>query len=156
MKFNFNKIIVDKNTNIKQGMEILQKSSKKILCIVNSKKELVGVVNDGDIRRSLLKKNNLELKLSSIMNQNPFTVNINTSLIEIKRLMLKKNIEVIPLLKNRKVNKIIALDEIISKESEPTVVIINAGGMGTRLLPFTLKTHKTLLKIKKKKSCLTS
>ena len=150
MKFTLNKIILNKNINIKQGMEILQKSSKKILCIVDNKKKLIGVVNDGDIRRSLLKQNNLEIKLSSIMNTKPITVNINTPPLEIKKLMIKKKIEVIPVLKNKKVNKITTLDEIILKETETVDVIINAGGLGTRLLPHTLKTHKTLLKINNK------
>ena len=39
MKFNLSKIIVNKNISIKESMEILQRSSKKILCIVDKKKK---------------------------------------------------------------------------------------------------------------------
>jgi predicted transcriptional regulator len=150
MKFNLSKIIVNKNISIKESMEILQRSSKKILCIVDKKKRLQGVVNDGDIRRSILNNNPLDLKIYHVMNKKPITVDHKISNVITKKLMVKNKIDVIPVIKNGKFLKIISLDEIISIENEKTDIIINAGGVGKRLAPLTLKKHKTLLKINKK------
>ena len=150
MKFNLSKIIKNKNISIKESMEILQRSSKKILCIVDKKKRLQGVVNDGDIRRSILNNNPLDLKIYHVMNKKPITVDHKISNVITKKLMVKNKIDVIPVIKNGKFLKIISLDEIISIENEKTDIIINAGGVGKRLAPLTLKKHKTLLKINKK------
>jgi dTDP-glucose pyrophosphorylase len=150
MNFKLKQILISENTSIKKGMEALQNSSKKILCITNKKKNLLGVVNDGDIRRSILKNNNLDLKISKIMNKNPITVDHKITNSEIKKIMVKRKIEVIPILKANKIYRVITFDEIISKETQKVDVVINAGGLGTRLKPLTTKHHKTLIKVNKK------
>ena len=60
-------IIIKETATIKEAMSNLQKSSKKILCVLNNKKSLVGVLNDGDIRRSILKNLSYETKVKNIM-----------------------------------------------------------------------------------------
>lgn len=143
-------IIIKETATIKEAMSNLQKSSKKILCVLNNKKSLVGVLNDGDIRRSILKNLSYETKVKNIMNKNPIISDNNYSKNSLKKLMAKKNIEPIPILKNRKLIDIVSLDEIINKENEKIDVIINAGGYGKRLRPYTFKKPKTLVNINKK------
>lgn len=42
MNFKLKQILISENTSIKKGMEALQNSSKKILCITNKKKSTRG------------------------------------------------------------------------------------------------------------------
>ena len=51
---------------IKDILSLLQKSSKKIVYLINDKNHLLGSINDGDIRRSLLKGSDLNTKIKSI------------------------------------------------------------------------------------------
>jgi dTDP-glucose pyrophosphorylase len=150
MKFNLKKITVYKKTTVKEAMIMLQESSKKVLLVADDKKKLIGVVNDGDIRRAILKNHSLKSKVFKIMNKKPITATHETSILLIKKLMVKNKIDVIPVLKNKKIIDAISLDEIVMTESEKTDVIINAGGLGKRLAPLTNKKHKTLLEIKNK------
>jgi dTDP-glucose pyrophosphorylase len=150
VKFNFQSILVNKNISVKEAMKILQESSKKILCVIDKKKNLLGVVNDGDIRRSLLNNNSLDLKICHVMHKKPITIDYKTPDNLIKKIMIKKKIDAIPVLKNKKILNILFFDEIFEVESEKTHIVINAGGIGQRLAPLTLKKHKTLLKINNK------
>lgn len=84
------------------------------------------------------------------MNKNPITVDHKITNSEIKKIMVKRKIEVIPILKANKIYRVITFDEIISKETQKVDVVINAGGLGTRLKPLTTKHHKTLIKVNKK------
>ena len=49
-------LIVNENDDLKIALRSLNNTSKKICLVINKKKKLVGVITDGDIRRSLLKK----------------------------------------------------------------------------------------------------
>ncbi len=150
MKQTFKNIVINETTTIKEAMSNLQLSSKKILCVLNRKKELVGVLNDGDIRRSILKNLSYKTQVKDIMNKKPIVSGVNYSKNSLKKLMAKRNIEAVPILKKKKLLEIISLDEIINKENEKIDVIINAGGYGKRLKPHTLKTPKTLVRVNNK------
>ena len=147
MNLKLNSILIKDNTNLRTAMMQLQKSSKKMLCVINKKKNLIGVVNDGDLRRSILRNLNLDTKVSKFMNKNPIVANSNYSTDTLKKLMAKKGIDAIPIVKNKKVINIVLLDDIILKETEKIDVIINAGGFGKRLKPYTVNKPKTMVNI---------
>ena len=48
-------IIIKKNIDLKKALAKLEKNEIKMLCYVNNNHKLIGVVNDGDIRRAILK-----------------------------------------------------------------------------------------------------
>ena len=49
-------ILISPNKTIYNALELLQKTSSKCLVVVNDRQQLLGTLNDGDIRRSILKK----------------------------------------------------------------------------------------------------
>ena len=75
----FRKILIKENLTIRDAMIKLSKTQERILIVVNNKHELIGTLNDGDIRRALLKNFNLESKISKITNKNPIIANTNVS-----------------------------------------------------------------------------
>ena len=69
---NFKDIILNENKTIHEAILVLQKKALQILLIKNKKNEYLGTVTDGDIRRSLLKKNTLNNKIITAVNKNQF------------------------------------------------------------------------------------
>ena len=65
----------------------LDKNQIKMFCYINNRNELIGV-NDGDIRRAILKYQNLDFNILNIINKRPI-VGKNISDIDAFRLMKK-------------------------------------------------------------------
>ena len=56
---------------IEDALKKIQSSSFKICIVLNTKDLFKGVLNDGDIRRALLKGKNLNSKIDDIYKKNP-------------------------------------------------------------------------------------
>ena len=59
---------VNKNENITKAIEKINLSKIKILFVVDEINRLVGSITDGDIRRTILKKN-INLQVVDVMNK---------------------------------------------------------------------------------------
>ena len=146
--------LVSDDKDINFALKKINKNRFKTLLVLNNNKDLVGTVSDGDIRRGILKYNNLKIKISKIYNKNFIQFN---KILDIKKkdeIFLKKDIDIIPYLKNNKINKIFFnssnqlnsnLD--IQKLKNLSSVII-AGGLGTRLEPYNKIFPKPLMPYK--------
>ena len=66
----FQKLIIAEDSSIIQAMEQLDVVAKKILFVTKNDK-FVATITDGDIRRWILKKGNLEAKVKDIANYTP-------------------------------------------------------------------------------------
>jgi len=145
MKKNIN--IISKNISIIEAINILEKSPYKIICFIDKNKRLIGVVNDGDIRRSILRGVSLNESITDILNYNPITIDFKASEEDVQNLMLKKKINFIPVLKKKIFYKIKSLDNFRKKYDYEIDIIIMAGGYGKRLLPITKKIPKALINV---------
>lgn len=150
--------LVKENITFKQAIQKLNQTGVKCLVIVDEKNKLLGTLSDGDIRKCLYKKVSLKSKIRKFYNRKPiFYFENNFNLKETTRHMIKKKIDVIPLVdKNKRLIKILTLREIykqnaISKERlKKTAVLVMAGGFGKRMKPFTDILPKPLLPIENK------
>ena len=87
--------IIQSTALLKEAFELLNKNGRG-LCIVVKSKKLVGILTDGDIRRFLLKNNDLKSKVHQAMNKNYLSLNINSPP-ELIRNSFKNGIKIIPL-----------------------------------------------------------
>ena len=64
------------SSSIKRALKILNENSNfgAILNIVSNKKELLGVLTEGDLRRSILSGKSLSTRLEFVMNKNYFYI----------------------------------------------------------------------------------
>ena len=143
-------LIIPQSISIKQSLNHLEKNKEKCLLVVSKKRILVGTLNDGDIRRAIIKGANVDSKIKNYVQKKPFYLFKDdlknkkdyeiSNLIEKKR---KNHIDVIPILdKNKKIIDILSLrKKNINRGSNKLLrkvpLVIMAGGKGSRLKPFT-------------------
>ena len=71
---NWKEACLSKSDTIRDAIGNLNKTSLRIVIIVNKNIELIGVITDGDIRRGILNGANLDQNLDRVINKNPLTV----------------------------------------------------------------------------------
>ena len=138
--------IVKINTPIKIAIERLNKVGIKIALVLDENFRLLGTISDGDFRRGMLSGLTLEDTVENIMNKNPRTVNEGTSRLEILKLMNDTKILQIPIVDRN--NFVIGLhlwDDISVQAKYSNIMVIMAGGKGSRLHPQTENRPKPML-----------
>lgn len=148
---NYKDISITPDKTIKSTLQILDATAKKILFVVDSSGKLLGTVTDGDIRRGILKDTSLTDKVTEVMKSNPKTVRAGTNREEMLRLMKLADVSHLPVLDELgKLVDVISRDELLDRQKRENIVVLMAGGLGTRLRPLTNDCPKPLLKIGKK------
>ena len=148
-------ITIHPQASIKEAMEALDKTAEKVLLVVDNDEKLIGALTDGDIRRYILKEQDLIGTIENAFNKNPiFVFQEDFEQEKVKRIFTEKIIELIPIVdQDRKLVDYITWGKIFgnNRKSENqklnVPVVIMAGGSGTRLEPFTKVLPKPLIPI---------
>ena len=157
MTLNFKNLLITENQSIRNALERINRSGLKSIIVVSNKNKFKGIITDGDVRRAILKKINLNDKVKKIYNRNPiFVYDNHYSNEKIKKIFLSKKIDLIPVIckKKKEVLNIIKAIDIFYKKNitnlKKTPIVLMAGGLGKRLAPFTNFLPKALLPLKNK------
>lgn len=139
---------IGRNTlTISEAMQGIDNNAYGILFITDENTKLVGCVTDGDIRRYLLVGGKMSDAAIAAANKHPKVARNDA---EAKALYHKKNYIVIPIVDdNYIVTALYTGDgyELRKRNSLNIPVVINAGGRGTRLDPFTKVLPKPLIPV---------
>lgn len=151
-------ITVQPKVSVKDAMALLDKTAEKILLVVDEDKKLLGALTDGDIRRHILKDQDLSCTIEKAYNKDPFFVyQEDFDLERLRNIFTKYKLNLIPVLNNNKiVVDYITLEDAFGEEKKikkkkiSAAVVIMAGGKGTRLKPFTTVLPKPLIPVGEK------
>lgn len=136
------------NANIQQAIRNLDQVGIKIVLVVNESGELEGTISDGDIRRGLLKGLDLNSQITSVVHHNALVVPPEMGRDMVMQLMVANKIQQIPVVdEHRHVVGLHLWDEITTPLARSNMMVIMAGGMGTRLRPHTENCPKPLLQV---------
>ncbi len=142
-------IYIEEDKSILDAMCQLDRSGKKIL-FVHQDKKLLASLTDGDIRRWILKKGDLQMSVQYAANYHPrflYEQEEDLAMRTIKEL----GIDAIPIVNNEYlIQKIIFANESVQKHMKFDIevpVVIMAGGLGTRLSPYTKILPKPLIPV---------
>jgi dTDP-glucose pyrophosphorylase/predicted transcriptional regulator len=138
--------IVKINTPIRVAIERLNKVGIKIALVLDDNYRLLGTISDGDFRRGILSGLSLEDTVEKIMNKNPRTVSEGAGRLEILKVMTDTRIFQIPIIdKNSFVIGLHLWDDISVQAKYSNLMVIMAGGKGSRLHPKTQNRPKPML-----------
>tara|TARA_R110001606_G_scaffold384974_1_gene548180 strand:+ start:46 stop:1107 length:1062 start_codon:yes stop_codon:yes gene_type:complete len=150
-QLDFKKRNVSRDTTILEAMKQMDRVDHKLLIIAEELK-FIGLVSVGDIQRAIINNYPLETKVSKIIRDNIRVASPENSFEEIKELMIKYRMELLPVIsKEEDILKIYFWEDIFSerkpapKELFNLPVVIMAGGFGTRLKPLTNVLPKPLI-----------
>lgn len=146
---NWETTLIPPEASIRAAIQAITKSCLQIALIVDEGRRLLGTVTDGDIRRGILRKIDLEAPVSEIMNTRPFTVRNGTDNGTLLALMKEKIIHQIPLIEGGdRVVGLALMDDLLSAPPHmDNWVVLMAGGLGERLRPLTESTPKPLMPV---------
>jgi dTDP-glucose pyrophosphorylase len=140
--------ILPAHTTIEQAIRNLDQVAIKIVLVVNESGELEGTISDGDIRRGLLKGLDLNSPITNVIHRNALVVPPEMGREMVMQLMVANKIQQIPVVnEHRHVVGVHLWDEITTPPSRSNLMVIMAGGMGTRLRPHTENCPKPLLSV---------
>lgn len=142
------KFLSDGSLTVSEAMQQIDHNSTGILFLVDDKQHLIGCVTDGDVRRFLLAGGKMSSMVLEAANRRPI---VAYDIGEAKSLYDKRNYIVIPI-----ISKDGIVVDLFAGENEPhqnkrdsinIPVVINAGGKGTRLEPYTKVLPKPLIPV---------
>ena len=142
--------IISQEFTIKKTLEALQKStlSKNKICIIKDiTGKVVDVLTDGDIRRILLKTNDLNQKILLFLKKKFYYSYKKNSEKYYEKITSKKQIDVLPILNKKK--RLIGIYCSSKEKKLDNEIFIFAGGRGKRMFPLTESIPKPMMNIGK-------
>ncbi|KZS41446.1 nucleotidyltransferase [Aquimarina aggregata] len=141
-----NNILIHRDKTIIQALNQLNSItdvSRLILFVKNDDNEVIGSLTDGDIRRAIVKSEDLNETVDAVCNKN-FVFTTNDSSSPNLNQYRQKKLKILPVLnKKNELTRIIDLDK--TKSLLPVECMIMAGGRGKRLSPLTDRVPKPML-----------
>ena len=135
------------DTNIHDALKIIDHRGGQIALVVDGGQKLLGTVTDGDVRRGILSGIDVQCPVSMIMNAEPVKAKPSDSRQFILSILRQNKLRHIPIVDDA--GCLLGLETL--DDLDPTyrknMVLLMAGGLGSRLKPLTNECPKPMLKI---------
>jgi dTDP-glucose pyrophosphorylase len=140
--------LIKPQDTILTALAAIDRAAMQIVLVVDSERRLLGVVTDGDIRKHILRGGSLDLPIAPLANTRPVVAKSAEPRGELLARMRDRTIHQLPLVDEElRVVGLVTLDDLIAARAQPNLVILMAGGVGSRLRPLTSDTPKPMLKV---------
>lgn len=146
---NLDNLFICKDAKLVDALQVLDNTGKGILFVVEDGGVLLGTLTDGDIRRCILRTGNLEATVDQAVNLTPVTINVGETA------SIPKNFEydAVPVVNEKGVivDAVFRNGDMLPRKINSgdlnLPVVMMAGGLGTRLYPYTKILPKPLIPI---------
>lgn len=140
--------LIDAEATIQEAIRNLDKSGFQIVMMVDRGRALLGTITDGDIRRGLLRGLDLNSPAQDIINREPLVVPPQVDRDTALQLMQANKLHQLPVVgEDRRVVGLHLWDELVAPIPRSNLMVVMAGGQGTRLLPRTKTCPKAMLPV---------
>jgi dTDP-glucose pyrophosphorylase/predicted transcriptional regulator len=143
--------ILSPDGTVQDAIASLNSSSLQIVLVVAADGRFVGTITDGDIRRALLRGATLRENVMTITQRDSLIVPPEMGYDAALQLMRANRIHQLPIVDNQ--HQVIGLhlmDHVASSVGRPNVMVIMAGGVGSRLMPHTQSIPKPMVQVGQK------
>lgn len=140
--------ILSPNATVEDVIRNLNEVAIQIVLIVDDSGILVGTISDGDIRRGLLRGLGLNSSIETVINRKPLVVPETLEQDLVFQLMTANQIRQVPIIDES--HCIIGLhlwNQVAVPVERSNLMVIMAGGKGTRLRPYTEDCPKPMLTV---------
>jgi dTDP-glucose pyrophosphorylase len=142
------KALLPATATLQEAIRNLDQSALQIILVVAEDELLLGTLTDGDIRRGLLRGLDLSCAIESLMTREPLVVPEGLPPKAVAQLMQVNKIHQLPVVdRRRRVMGLHVWHELQATSRRPNLMVIMAGGLGTRLRPHTEACPKPLLPV---------
>jgi len=150
-----NSLCIAPDKTIRDAVAKIDENGRGIVLVTDAQHHLLGVVTDGDVRRTILSDRSLDTPICDLIASkadSPFPKPVSapqgSNRARLLRIMQLRSVRQLPILKsNGRVVGLVAMEELIPKEDLHLQAVIMAGGEGRRLMPLTQDTPKPMLHV---------
>ncbi|MES2770823.1 MAG: nucleotidyltransferase family protein [Pseudomonadota bacterium] len=140
--------ILPLQATLQDAIRNLTEVAIKIVLITDTAERFIGTISDGDIRRGLLRGLTLSSPISEVIHRNALVLPPAVAHDLVMRLMAVNKIQQIPIVDET--NRLVGLhlwDQMAAPQGRANLMVIMAGGKGTRLHPHTEACPKPMLQV---------
>ena len=144
----WHRAVLPLDSTVEEAIRCLDESHLQIVLVVDRGTHLIGTLTDGDIRRGLLHGIGLGNPIGVLVQREPVVVSVGVSRDEVRRIMEQRRIHEIPIVDDD--NLIVGLAAWTGagpRVDRINLMVVMAGGEGTRLRPLTEYCPKPLLPV---------
>jgi len=131
---------------LRQVMQAIDDGRAGIALVVDEAGHLRGTITDGDVRRALLRGNDLSSRADAVMSERFTAVKMHASVPAVLDLMRVRSIQQIPVTDDDGILRgLYSLGDLTQPAARPNWAVVMAGGEGRRLRPLTDHVPKPML-----------
>jgi dTDP-glucose pyrophosphorylase len=145
---NWRNALVQPDATLQEAIRALNDAGLQIALVIGPGDLLVGTITDGDIRRGLLRGIDLHSPIESVIHRTPIVVPPGMDRQTVAHIMHANRVHQLPVVDAQgRLVDVHVRDHLEAPEERPNVVVVMAGGEGTRLRPHTQACPKPLLPV---------